>query len=185
MNHRIAVLLLTGATNVALAQVPSATLASRAPVIDGHDTDAVWRTASAISAFRIFDPVEDGEPKFRSEAKIAYDTTQPVRPRACIRRAARQHPRAALPPRRAHPVGPDQGDDRLLSRPADGLRVRREPGRREARLLRLRRQPRGRIVGRGVGRRDAHRLARMDRRSSASRCRSSATRAPPRTRSAS
>jgi len=50
--------------------------ASRAvtpPVIDGRDDDEVWRLASAITAFRQFRPVEDGEPSFRTEAKIAYD----------------------------------------------------------------------------------------------------------------
>jgi hypothetical protein len=43
------------------------------PVIDGRDDDAIWRTAPPITAFRVFRPVEDGEPKFRTEAKVAYD----------------------------------------------------------------------------------------------------------------
>ena len=50
-----------------------ATRATVAPVIDGRDDDAVWRTAPAITQFRVFRPVEDGEPKFRTEAKVAYD----------------------------------------------------------------------------------------------------------------
>jgi hypothetical protein len=50
-----------------------ATRASHAPVIDGRDDDAIWRIAQPITAFREFDPVEDGEPSMRTEAKIAFD----------------------------------------------------------------------------------------------------------------
>ena len=50
-----------------------ATAAERAPVLDGEDGDAVWRVAPAITAFRVFDPVEDGEPRLRTEARVAYD----------------------------------------------------------------------------------------------------------------
>lgn len=50
-----------------------ATPARATPVIDGQDVDAVWRTAQAIEAFRVFDPTEDGEPALRTEARIAYD----------------------------------------------------------------------------------------------------------------
>ena len=53
------------------AQTP--THADRAPVIDGSDADAVWRAASVINGFRVFDPTEDGEPSMRTEARIAYD----------------------------------------------------------------------------------------------------------------
>jgi hypothetical protein len=52
----------------------SATLAATAPVIDGRDDDAVWRTAPAVSGFREFDPVENGDPRFRTEFKVAYDS---------------------------------------------------------------------------------------------------------------
>lgn len=47
--------------------------AVRPPVIDGRDDDEVWRTAPVVSAFREWDPVEDTTPRFRTEAKIAYD----------------------------------------------------------------------------------------------------------------
>jgi hypothetical protein len=47
--------------------------AAVAPVIDGRDADEVWRLAPAITAFRQFRPVEDAEPSFRTEAKVAYD----------------------------------------------------------------------------------------------------------------
>jgi uncharacterized protein DUF5916/cellulose/xylan binding protein with CBM9 domain len=43
------------------------------PVIDGRDDDAVWRMAPAITAFRQFQPVEDAEPRYRTEVKVAYD----------------------------------------------------------------------------------------------------------------
>src|SRR5689334_20991146 len=47
--------------------------ATRAPVIDGRDDDAIWATAQVITGFRVFDPVEDGDPRFRTEARVAYD----------------------------------------------------------------------------------------------------------------
>ncbi|HEV7838864.1 MAG TPA: DUF5916 domain-containing protein, partial [Gemmatimonadaceae bacterium] len=43
------------------------------PVIDGRDDDAVWQTATRVTDFRVFDPKEDGEPTFRTEARFAYD----------------------------------------------------------------------------------------------------------------
>ena len=42
-------------------------------MIDGKDDDDVWRTAPAIADFREWDPVEDTTPRFRTEARIAYD----------------------------------------------------------------------------------------------------------------
>src|SRR5690242_2864046 len=42
-------------------------------VIDGRDADEVWRTAPAITQFREFQPKEDGDPRFATEAKVAYD----------------------------------------------------------------------------------------------------------------
>ncbi len=54
----------TGAT-AARAAVP--------PTIDGQDSDEIWRTAPAITQFRQHDPVEDGDPRFRTEARVAYD----------------------------------------------------------------------------------------------------------------
>jgi hypothetical protein len=51
-----------------------ATHADRAPVIDGRDDDPIWRRAPAVTAFREFDPVENGDPRFRTEFKVAYDS---------------------------------------------------------------------------------------------------------------
>ena len=50
-----------------------ATRATTPPVIDGRGDDEVWRLAPAITAFRQFRPVEDGEPSFATETKVAYD----------------------------------------------------------------------------------------------------------------
>ena len=47
--------------------------AERAPVIDGRDDDAVWAAAPVIDGFREWQPTEGREPKFRTEAKVAYD----------------------------------------------------------------------------------------------------------------
>ena len=57
---------------------PTATRAAavrtaHAPLIDGRDDDEVWRTAPAITQFREFQPKEDGDPRFPTEAKVAYD----------------------------------------------------------------------------------------------------------------
>ena len=53
--------------------IARASRASVAPVLDGREDDAVWRAASEVSAFRIYDPIEDGEPSMRTMAKVAYD----------------------------------------------------------------------------------------------------------------
>src|SRR2546427_7535982 len=42
-------------------------------VIDGRDDDEVWRKAPPITQFREFQPKEDGDPRFATEAKVAYD----------------------------------------------------------------------------------------------------------------
>ena len=47
--------------------------ATKPPVIDGTDDDAVWRDAPPITAFRQWQPTEGGEARFRTEAKVAYD----------------------------------------------------------------------------------------------------------------
>src|SRR3954468_18973247 len=62
----------TAPATAALARV-SAIRATRPPVIDGRDDDEAWKTASVISGFRVFDPKEDGEPTFKTEARITYD----------------------------------------------------------------------------------------------------------------
>ena len=47
--------------------------AAESPVIDGRDDDAAWRDAPAITAFRQWRPTGGKPPRFRTEAKIAYD----------------------------------------------------------------------------------------------------------------
>jgi hypothetical protein len=47
--------------------------ATRVPALDGRDDDQVWREAQEVTAFRQFDPVEDGEAGLRTAAKVAYD----------------------------------------------------------------------------------------------------------------
>ena len=59
--------------HTAPANMTTAVRAATAPVIDGSDGDAVWATATPITAFREWRPTEDAEPRFRTEAKIAYD----------------------------------------------------------------------------------------------------------------
>jgi hypothetical protein len=47
--------------------------AAQAPVIDGRETDDVWRSAPITSDFREFQPKEGGPARFRTEFKAAYD----------------------------------------------------------------------------------------------------------------
>jgi uncharacterized protein DUF5916/cellulose/xylan binding protein with CBM9 domain len=57
------------ATSSAVQATPAAT----APVIDGRDDDAVWRTAPVINQFLEAEPNEGAPPKARTEARVAYD----------------------------------------------------------------------------------------------------------------
>jgi hypothetical protein len=63
----------TPAVPPATATTVVAVRASLPPAIDGRDDDPVWRVAPAITQFREFQPREDGEPRFPTEAKVAYD----------------------------------------------------------------------------------------------------------------
>jgi hypothetical protein len=65
-SYRVAAPTDTGATAVR---------AEVAPVIDGKDDDQVWRETPPISAFREWRPTEDKAPRFKTEAKIAYDAS--------------------------------------------------------------------------------------------------------------
>ena len=47
--------------------------ASTPPLIDGKDDDAVWRDVPPITAFKEWQPTEGKEPRFKTEAKVAYD----------------------------------------------------------------------------------------------------------------
>ena len=51
----------------------TAARATHPVVIDGRDDDDVWRSAPAITQFREFQPRENGDPRFATEAKVAYD----------------------------------------------------------------------------------------------------------------
>jgi hypothetical protein len=51
----------------------TATKAEAAPIIDGKDNDAVWRQAPPITDFVEWQPNEGKAPRFRTEAKVAYD----------------------------------------------------------------------------------------------------------------
>jgi hypothetical protein len=51
----------------------TSTLAIAAPDVDGRDIDDVWRSAIVISEFREFQPVEDKDPRYRTEAMVAHD----------------------------------------------------------------------------------------------------------------
>ena len=55
------------------ARVARSAPAERAPVIDGRDDDPAWRAAAPVDAFRVFDPAEGAEPRFRTEARVAHD----------------------------------------------------------------------------------------------------------------
>src|SRR2546428_2974869 len=72
-------ILLQTATPPFVAPLPSsatratAVRAKTPVVIDGRDDDEVWRVAPAITQFREFQPKEDGDPRFPTEAKVAYD----------------------------------------------------------------------------------------------------------------
>ena len=51
----------------------TASRASSPPAIDGSDSDPAWSSAAPITDFRTFEPVDDGEPRFRTEARVVND----------------------------------------------------------------------------------------------------------------
>src|SRR6202521_3749161 len=53
----------------------TAVRADTPPVIDGKDDDPIWRDAPPITAFKEWRPTEDKTPRFKTEAKIAYDAS--------------------------------------------------------------------------------------------------------------
>ena len=59
--------------SVSTANSAVATRVSSPPVIDGKEDDEIWKHAQLIDSFRQFVPKEDGEPTFRTTAKVAYD----------------------------------------------------------------------------------------------------------------
>ena len=79
MNVRLACAALLAAYP-ALAQKPidqqvtaRAVRVSTPPAMNGRDDDAAWKDAPPITAFRQFDPGEDLDPSFRTEARVVYD----------------------------------------------------------------------------------------------------------------
>lgn len=52
----------------------TATRATQAPSINGRDDDAVWKSAPKTSDFRQFEPRVNGEPTFKTEFQVAYDS---------------------------------------------------------------------------------------------------------------
>jgi uncharacterized protein DUF5916/cellulose/xylan binding protein with CBM9 domain len=58
---------------VAPTAATTAAYAASAPVIDGRDDDAVWRSASLITAFWESVPIVTATPRFRTTGRIAYD----------------------------------------------------------------------------------------------------------------
>ena len=146
------------------ATVAIAARATKAPVIDGKADDAIWATAQVFDGFRTFDPVENGEPRFRTEARVAFDD----RNLYVLVRAFDPHPDSIVallePARRPHAVRVAQAHHRRLSRSPDRHRARGESRRREARLRDSQRRRRRRLVGRRLGRRHAHRFTGLGRR---------------------
>ncbi len=82
INTAIPVLLIAfQATSVANADSsavfePGSSTAVRAvapPDIDGRPHDEVWQNAGRLTGFREFEPREDADPRFATEARVAYD----------------------------------------------------------------------------------------------------------------
>jgi hypothetical protein len=55
------------------ARVAVAFRTTQPPTIDGRADDRTWATAQAITEFREFSPTEDKDPRFPTEARVAYD----------------------------------------------------------------------------------------------------------------
>src|SRR5690606_13240350 len=55
------------------ARGATAMRATTPPQLGGADAEAIWRDAPPITQFRQHDPVEDGDPRDRTEARVASD----------------------------------------------------------------------------------------------------------------
>jgi len=55
------------------ATTATAARAPKAPIIDGRADDPAWADAAMIDGFRTFTPIVNGEPRFRTEARLLYD----------------------------------------------------------------------------------------------------------------
>ncbi len=73
------ILLALQAQSIAAAPTPPsattvrATRTAAAPVLDGRDDDALWRTAPPIDQFLEARPTEGAPPRLRTEARVGYD----------------------------------------------------------------------------------------------------------------
>lgn len=47
--------------------------ATTPPVVDGRDNDEIWATIQPITDLRQWQPTEDAPPRYRTEARVAYD----------------------------------------------------------------------------------------------------------------
>jgi hypothetical protein len=63
-----------GSRGVTLTAAASAARAGAPPAIDGVAREEVWRTAPAMTDFRVYDPTVNGDPSMRTEARFAYDS---------------------------------------------------------------------------------------------------------------
>ncbi|MEO8293949.1 MAG: DUF5916 domain-containing protein [Gemmatimonadota bacterium] len=79
MSPFVGLLLALQTQSIAPATLPTvstsvrAVAASAAPVLDGLDSDAVWSSAEPITGFLEARPTEGADPKYRTEARVAYD----------------------------------------------------------------------------------------------------------------
>ena len=55
------------------SSITRANRVTQAPVLDGIDSDEVWRDAVRIEDFRQVEPTEAGEPAFPTSARVVYD----------------------------------------------------------------------------------------------------------------
>ena len=154
---------------VAATPIPEAATAIR---VDGELNDAIWQTRAGH--YRI----PSARPEGRRRADVRDGGAGRLRRHGALHRGPGVRPRAQThrrhphPARRRIPVGLDERDRRFVSRPAVGVRVRGQPGRRQAGQLLVQRQQQRSGMGRGVGRRASRAASAAGAPSSAFRSRS-------------
>ena len=152
-----------GASGVTVMTRAMASPAERPPVIDGRDDDAIWKSATAITGFRVFDPKEDGDPSFPTEAKIGYDAENLY----VFTRMFDPHPDSIVSLLSRRDVKTQSEQIKIMIDSYHDRRTGYEFGVNPAGVKRdyytLRRLARGHHLGRGVGCGDAHRLVGLDR----------------------
>ena len=154
-----------------------ATRATVAPVLDGRTDDPAWiRRADHRPVPRV--RAERGEGERASAPRRASPTTTATS--TCSRACTTPRRTASSRCCRAATCAPQSEQLKLVidsyHDKKTALRVHHEPGRREARLLRLQRQQRRRVVGRACGRSRRRSIRSAGWRSSASRSARSASR---------